>query len=305
MVDCKKMDTVLYANHLVNKFGIDTLEIGGMISWAMELYEKGILTEKLTDGLKLDWGNEEVLFELIHKISHREGFGDLLADGFKPAITKFGKESEYYALQIKGMSNLHSDERPTPSLALGIATSTRGADHLRSRPAIDLYGLPEDLLEEIYDGPVSSDYTSYTGKSRMVHWQELLYGITDSIGTCKFQTVFCAVNAPKWDEFSKLIYLTSGMQITKSQLLEIGERITTIERMFNIREGFSRKDDNLPERFYKEPTPLGFPIVKGKTIDQQKFERMIDEYYDLHGWDNDGVPTIDTLQKLDLKNGGI
>jgi aldehyde:ferredoxin oxidoreductase len=95
------------------------------------------------------------------------------------------------------------------------------------------------------------------------------------------------------------------MQITKSQLLEIGERITTIERMFNIREGFSRKDDNLPERFYKEPTPLGFPIVKGKTIDQQKFERMIDEYYDLHGWDNDGVPTIDTLQKLDLKNGGI
>lgn len=304
MVDCNKMDIVLYANHLVNKYGIDTLEIGGIVSWVMELYEKGILTDKETDGLRLDWGNEEVLYDLIHKISHREGFGNLLADGFQPAIAKFGKESEYYALQIKGMSNLHSDERPTPSFALGIATSTRGADHLRSRPAIDLYGLPEELLEEIYGGPVSSDYTAYEGKSRMVHWQELLYGITDSIGTCKFQTVFCAVHAPKWEEFSKLIKFTSGMEITKPQLMEIGERITTIERMFNIREGFTRKDDNLPERFFKEPTPLGFPIVKGKTIDSQKFESMIDEYYAYHGWDNEGVPTLATLQKLGLENGG-
>ncbi|MHA2364783.1 MAG: aldehyde ferredoxin oxidoreductase family protein, partial [Candidatus Hodarchaeales archaeon] len=175
MVDCKKMETVLVANHLVNKYGIDTLEVGGIIAWAMELYEKGILTEKMTNGLKLEWGDEEVLFELIRKISYREGFGDTLADGFKSAIAKIGQESEYYAMQIKGMSNLHSDERPTPSLALGIATATRGADHLRSRPAIDLYGLPEDLLEEIYGASVSSDYTSYEGKPKMVHWQELLY----------------------------------------------------------------------------------------------------------------------------------
>lgn len=302
MVGCNKMETVLVGNHLVNKYGIDTLEVGGIIAWAMELYEKGLLTEKTTDGLKLEWGNEEVVYELIKKISLREGFGNLLADGFLPAIAKIGKESEYYAMQIKGMSNLHSDERPTPSLALNIATATRGADHLRSRPAIDLYALPEELLEEIYGGPVSSDYTSYKGKSRMVWWQELLYAVTDSIGTCKFQTVFCAVHAPKFEEFSKLIQLTSGLELSKPQLMEIGERIITIERMFNNREGFSRKDDKLPERFFKEPTPIGLPIVKGKKIDKDKFKTLIDEYYALHGWDNNGVPTEETVRKLEVEN---
>ena len=300
MVDCKKMETVLVANHMVNKYGLDTLETGGLIAWAMELYEKGIINEKDTAGLKLEWGNEEALFELITQIAHRERLGNLLADGFKTAIAKIGKGSEYYAIQIKGMSSLHSDERPTPSLALGIATSTRGADHLRSRPAIDLYGLPEELLEEIYGAPVSSDYTSYEGKSRMVWWQELLYAVTDAIGICKFQTVFCAVNAPKWEEFTKLIRLATGMEFTKARLMDVGERIYTIERMFNLRESFSRKDDTLPERYFKEPTPIGLPIAKGKKIDKDRFEKMLDEYYLLHGWDENGFPKKETLERLGL-----
>lgn len=300
MVDCKRMETVLVANHLVNKYGLDTLETGALIAWAMELYEKGILNEKMTDGLKLDWGSEEALFEMIHKIANRDGFGNILADGFRTAMAKIGKSSEYYAIQIKGMGSLHSDERPTPSFALGIATSTRGADHLRSRPAIDLYGLPEELLQEVYGGPVSSDYTSYEGKSRMVWWQELLYAVVDSIGLCKFQTVFCAVHAPSWEEFSKLIHLSSGMEFSRDQLMEIAERIYTLERMFNIREGFTRRDDALPERFFKEPTPIGLPIVKGKKIDRERFNMMLDEYYVLHGWDNKGVPKKETLEKLGL-----
>ncbi len=198
------------------------------------------------------------------------------------------------------MSSLHSDERATPSFALGIATSTRGADHLRSRPAIDLYGLPEDLLEEIYGAPVSSDYTAYEGKSRMVWWQDLLYAVTDSIGICKFQTIFCAVNAPKWREFAKLVHLGTSMEFTKSQLMEVGERIYTIERMFNLREGFSRKDDTLPERYFEEPTQVGLPIAKGKRIDKDKFEKMLDEYYALHGWDEDGLPKKEALERSGL-----
>jgi aldehyde:ferredoxin oxidoreductase len=300
MVGCPKMETILVANHLVNKYGIDTLETGGLIAWAMELYEKGIIDDKIADGLKLEWGNEEAVFELIRKIAEREGFGNILADGFKPAIAKIGKGSEYYAIHVKGMSNLHSDERPTPSFALGIATSTRGADHLRSRPAMDLYGLPEDTLEEIYEGKVSSDYTSYEGKSRMVWWQELLYAVTDSLGTCKFQTSFCAVHAPRWKEFSKLTQLTTGMKISKPQLMEIGERIYTLERMFNNREGFGRKDDALPERYFKEPTPIGLAIAKGKTIDKEMFNKMLDEYYELHKWDSNGAPKEETLKQLGL-----
>jgi len=163
-----------------------------------------------------------------------------------------------------------------------------------------MYGLPEDFLEELYGGPVSSDYTSYDGKSRMIWWQERLYAVTDSIGICKFQTVFCAVHAPKWNEFSKLIQLATGLKFSKSQLTQIGERIYTLERMFNLREGFTRKDDNLPERYFKEPTPLGLPIAKGKKIDRKKFEIMLDEYYALHGWSKNGVPTKKALAKLGL-----
>ncbi len=300
MVNCKNMETILVANHLVNKYGLDTLETGGLIAWAMELYEKGILNDKQTDGLKLEWGDENVVFELIRKIALREGFGDTLADGFRKAIAKIGNGSDYYAIQVKGMGNLHSDERPTPSFALGIATSTRGADHLRSRPAIDLYGLPDELLAEIYGGPVSSDFTSYEGKSRMVWWQERLYAVTDSLGTCKFQTVFLAVHAPGWNEFSRLISLGTGMDVSKVQLMEIGERIYTLERLFNQREGFTRKDDALPERYFKEPTPIGLPVAKGKKIDRARFEKMLDEYYALHEWDREGVPKKETLERLKL-----
>ncbi len=298
--DCPSLETVLAANHLVNMYGLDTLETGNIIAWAMELYEKGIIDEKTTGELKLEWGNSEALIEMIHKIARREGFGEILAGGMKPAIERLGKESEYYAIQIKGMGSLHSDERPTPSFALGIATSTRGADHLRSRPAIDLYGLPEELLEDLYGGSVSNDYTSYQRKSRMVWWQEMLYSVVDSLGLCKFQTVFCAVHAPKFDEWTNLVRYATGMKLSKEDLMNIGERIYTVERMFNIREGFSRKDDTLPERYFKEPTPIGLPIAKDKKIDRKKFERMLDEYYELHGWDKHGNPTPETLKRLSL-----
>jgi aldehyde:ferredoxin oxidoreductase len=135
----------------------------------------------------------------------------------------------------------------------------------------------------------------------MVWWQELLYAVTDSLGTCKFQTVFLAVHAPKWEEFSKLIHLVSGMEVSVPELMEIGERIYTLERMFNIREGFSRKDDVLPERYFEEPTPIGLPRVKGLKIDREKFEDLLDEYYNLHGWNKSGVPTDETLDKLGIE----
>ncbi len=298
--DIPSMESVVVGNHLVNKYGLDTLEVGNMIAWAMELYEKGIIDEKMT-GVKLEWGNAEVMYEMIEKIAKREGFGDVLADGLKPAIEKIGKESEYYGMHVKGMGNLHSDERPTPALALNIATSSRGADHLRSRPAIDLYGLPEKVLEEIYGGgPISSLYTSYVGKSREVVWQEQLYSVVDSLGLCKYQTVFISVNSPKYEEWVNLLHYATGMEFTKEELITIGERIYTLERMFNLKEGFTRKDDTLPERFFKEPTNRGLPIVKGKKIDRKKFNQMIKEYYELHAWNEEGIPTEETLKKLGL-----
>jgi aldehyde:ferredoxin oxidoreductase len=305
-VGCNNFNTILVGNHLVNTYGMDTLETGSMIAWAMELYEKGILTDEDTDGLKLEWGNDEAVIEMIHRIAERKGLGDILAEGPLRAAEKIGKDSLKYNIQVKGMSNLHSDERPSPSLALGIATGSRGSDHLRSRPAIDLYHLPEHVLRKIYgnptpyDGPLTSDYTDYEGKPRMVQWQEMVYEAVDCLGICKYHTIFLSPNLLSFDEFSKLLYYNTGIEMSPQEIWEVADRAYTVERLFNIREGLTRKHDWLVDRYFDEPTPVGLPIVRGKKIDREKFKKMIDEYYELHGWDENGVPRPETLEKLGL-----
>ena len=305
-VGCNNFETVLVGNHLVNKYGLDTLETGSMMAWAMELYEVGILTDEDTGGLKLEWGHDQAVLEMITRIAERKGLGDILAEGPLRAAEKIGKGSIEYLIHVKGMSNLHSDERPTPSLALGIATGSRGSDHLRSRPAIDLYHLPEELLRKIYggpkpyDGPLSSDYTSYEGKPRMVRWQEMMYQAIDCVGICKYHTIFLSPNLIAFEELSKLIYNNTGMEFSPEEIWDIADRAYTIERLFNIREGLTRSDDWLVDRYFDEPTPIGLPIVRGRCIDREKFKQMIDEYYEQHGWDEDGVPRPETLKMLGL-----
>jgi len=305
-VGCTSKNTVLVCNHLVNAYGMDTLETGSMMGWAMELYEKGILTAKDTDGLDLTWGNDEAVIELVHKIARREGIGDILADGPLAAAKRIGKDSAKYLVQVKGMSNLHSDERATPGLALNVAVASRGSDHLRGRPAIDLYHLPEKVLRSIYgspvpyDGPLTSDYRDYEGKPWQVMWQEHLYAAVDCLGICKYHTIFLGPNMPAYEEWAKLIYLNTGLEFTTEEIYRVGERCYNMERLFNIREGLTRDGDKLVDRYHDEPTPLGLPVVRGRSIDRDKFKIMIDEYYQHHGWDKNGVPTAKKLKALGL-----
>jgi aldehyde:ferredoxin oxidoreductase len=305
-VGCRSMNTVLTANHLVNDYGMDTLETGSMIAWAMELYEKGLLTDADTEGIKLEWGKDDVVLEMIRKIAFREGLGNVLAEGPKIAANTVGPESWKYLIHVKGMSNLHSDERATPSLALNIAVSSRGADHLRGRPAIDLYNLPMKVLDKVYrnpdgyEGPLTNNYSEYDGKARMVMWQELNYMAVDCLGVCKYHTVFLSPNHPTFNEFSKLILLNTGLELSPKDIWDIANRCYTIERLFNLREGMTRADDWLPDRYFDEPTKLGLPVARGKCIDRSKFKGMIDEYYRLHEWDENGVPTPELLQRLDI-----
>ncbi|HEY72730.1 MAG: aldehyde ferredoxin oxidoreductase [Chloroflexi bacterium] len=305
-VGCNDFETILVGNSLVNKYGMDTLETGSLIGWAMELYEKGILTDADTGGLKLEWGNDEAVLEMVARIANRQGLGDVLAEGPLRAAAKIGQDSLKYCIHVKGMSNLHSDERPTPSLALGIATSSRGADHLRSRPAIDLYHLPKELLCKIYggpkpyNGPLSSDYSVYEGKARMVQWQEMMYEAIDCVGVCKYHTIFLSPNLIAFEELSRLIYLNTGLEFTPEEIWDIADRAYTVERLFNIREGLTRADDWLVDRYFDEPTPIGLPIARGKSIDRERFSQMIGEYYELHGWDENGVPRPETLEALGL-----
>lgn len=298
----RSWETVLAAQHTVDKYGLDLAEAGNIIGWVMDLYNRGIIDKKDSDGLDLDWKNSsQILIAMLEKIAKREGLGDILAEGIRPAAERVGRGSAQYAMEVKGLGMVGTDDRAVPSLALGVATSTRGADHLRSRPATDLYGLPEKVTEKVYGFPVSSDYNAYQTKAQLIHYMELLYEIVDSLGICKFQTIFISPTFPQYEEYSKLIYYSTGLELSVDNLKTIAERCYTLERLFNHREkGITRKDDYLPGRYYVEPTPSGVSKTRGKFLDRANFDQMLDEYYTLHGWDLDGIPKPEALAELEM-----
>lgn len=311
--DTPNMETLLVSNHLVDQYGVDNLEIGSIISWAMELYEEGILTLEDTGGLDLRFGNDEAVLEMIDQICFRSTkLGDILAKGSIQASKIIGKNSFDYIIQVKGMNNLHSDERATPGLALNIATSSRGSDHLRSRPAIDLYHLPEPVLRKIYsspipyEGPLSSEHTEYIGKPWQVFWQENCFMGVDALGICKYHTTFLGATLPNFQDWTKVIYYNTGLEFTPEDLWEISRRANMVERLFNLREGLKRDDlekgDMLNHRYFDEPTRRGAPDVVGTTIDKEKFIKMIDEFYEHKGLDKKGKPKAKTLKELGLEN---
>jgi aldehyde:ferredoxin oxidoreductase len=301
-VDNPRLDVVLAAGHLANLYGLDVLEYGSMLSWAMELYEKGLITKKDTDGVALEWGDPDIIMGMLEKVAKREGFGDILAEGPKRAIERLGEKTGYYNINVKGMSGLHSDERSAPSFALGIGVSTRGADHLRSRPALDLLNLPKKVLENLYGFEVVNDYQAYETKGKIIGWHEENYAVTDATGLCKTMSTFFTPHLFAFKDYARMVSEVTGLKITEEEMKDIGRRIYTLERLFNIREGINRKDDYLPERFYTEPTPIGQELNRGKVIDREKYDMMLDEYYDYHGWDREGNPTRKTLKKIGLEN---
>ncbi|MEA2040727.1 MAG: aldehyde ferredoxin oxidoreductase family protein [Thermodesulfobacteriota bacterium] len=309
--DTPRAETVLTGNHLVDQYGMDNLDTGSLISWAMELFELGIIDKKQTDGLDLNFGNDEAVIEMIDRICYRKGWlGDTLANGGIQASKIIGKNSFDYLIQVKGMSNLHSDERATPALALNIAMSSRGSDHLRSRPAIDLYHLPEDVLRKIYsnpvpyDGPLSSEHTSYVGKSWMVFWQENCYMAVDCLGICKYHTTFLGATLPNFEDWPKVLYYNTGLEMSPTDIWDVAERCNNLERLFNLREGLKKDDpekgDVLNHRYHDEPCRRGAPEVVGKLIEKDKFLEMRAETYEHKGWDENGIPTPETLKRLGI-----
>jgi len=260
----------------------------------------------------LRFSSNEALLEMIRRICFREGWlGDTLAEGGIIASEKIGKNSFDYLIQVKGVSNLHSDERATPSLALNIATASRGSDHLRSRPAIDLYHLPVEVLRKIYsspvpyDGPLSSEHMEYIGKPWQVFWQENCFMAVDCLGICKYHTAFLGPTLPNFEDWPKVIYYNTGLELTPLEIWDIAERGNMIERLFNLREGLQREDlkkgDMLNHRYFDEPCQRGAPDVVGSVIDRKKFKKMIDEFYEYKGLDENGVPKPETLKRLGLE----
>ena len=210
------LENILYATQLCNLYGLDTISTGSYLAWAMELYQRGIIDEKITK-MPLKWGDGETIVELLDQIAHRRDFGEILAEGSFARET-LGEASRSYLLEVKDFPIEMTDERLPKSFALGMATSTRGACHMRSRPSIDAVGLPEAVLEKIYGGPVSESLSSYSGKARMVWWHELMNAVCDSLGFCRFQSVFSSPHGLGYRHFSRLIALATGLHLTPAEL---------------------------------------------------------------------------------------
>jgi len=295
------MEGVLHLVGICNRLGIDTISAGGYFGWIMTLYEKGILTENDL-GTSFEWGNIDAIEKMLYMVSKREGFGDILADGVF-AANRLPDEAKKYLMHIKNVSIEMTDERTVKAFALGLATATRGCCHMRSRVSIDVVQYPRDVLRKFYGGEVGENYKSYEGKARMVHWHEVFNAVVDSVGICRFASVFSSINAIDYHDISQILKSVIGEEFTPEQLAETGERVYTLERSFLCREGISRKDDTLPDHYFDVPVPDG--PSKGAFIDRNEFQKMLDDYYELHGWDKDGFPKKETLERLGISGGAM
>jgi len=292
----RNMPSIVKGGFLCDDYGLDTISTGCVIAFAMELYEKGIITEKDTD-LDLTWGNPDTVIEAIHRIAHRKEIGRILAEGVRKAASIIGKGSEYYAMHIKGQEMSAQDGRSQQSMGLAQATASRGADHLKGFPTIDETGYPNEAVQrygqqympEIIDG-IQTKY-----KAMVVKDGEEFGAIVDSTGLCKFGTFFPP--ALYWEHIAKALSLITGMDLDVAGLKQIGERIVNLQRMYNVRHGISRKDDAQPQRLLKEPSPSG--RAKGHVV---YLDKMLDEYYELRGWEKTtGLPAEKKLNDLRLE----
>ena len=284
------LPAVIAADRMCDEYGLDTMSAGVTIGFAMELYEKGILTKKDTDGLELKFGNHGILLEMLRKITYREGIGDILSQGTRKAAEQIGKGSEDYAMHIKGLELPAYDVRGAKAHGLNYATAYTGADHNRGYAFQEIFDIPE---------PEKVDRLAIEGKGRLTKWNQDLRSVTcDAAPMCAFLADM-AVPDFAYRNTADLVNGAAGTDFTPEEIEKIGERINNIARLFNIREGFTRKDDTFPKRLMTEAIKEG--ASKGQLISQADLDAMLDEYYEARGWDKKGNPSDAKLKELGIK----
>jgi len=287
--------SLVRAHELADKLGICVISLGLTISFAMECYQNRLITKEDTDGIDLSWGNYDAILDLTFKIARREGFGDLLAEGSMRAARRIGKGAEDYAMTVKGMEVCPLDPRGAQGWGLAYAVAARGGDHMRGEPGVefDPTSLPERTVKKLFGTTKVLDRFTAKWKGLAVKWYEDMYAIEDSLGICRFAF---EGEMRTSNLILSMFEAATGLKIGKGQFEMVGERINNLERLYNAREGISRKDDRLPKRFTEESLTSG--ASKRHTVD---LEPMLDEYYDSRKWDRrTGLPSKLKLEELDL-----
>ena len=276
-------NAIIKGIELSNTLGMDAISIGIVVGFAMECYEKGLITKEQAGGLELNFGNGSAMNALIEKIAYRQDIGDILAEGCKIASEKIGGDSYKFANHIKGLEMTGYDVRGLKTAALGYAVSRRGADHQRHGS----YGW--DLSGKV------DRYKAEAGRGKIVMGDEDLYCILDSFIICKFTR---SIWQGPYDELAQVYSLVTGIEMDAEGLRQAGERMSNLARLLNIREGLTRKDDTLPYRVMHDPIPEG--VSKGSYVPQEELDLMLDAYYEARGWSNEGIPSMAKLEELGL-----
>jgi len=273
---------IIQANILCDRLGLDTISAGNVLGFVMECFERGLLSAGDTGGEEIRFGDGEAALGAVEMIAYRRGFGDVLAEGVKAASERIGKESSRFAMHVKGLEFPAYEPRGAFGSGLSYAVSPRGACHRRAWPP----------AKEILGG-----YPPFTteGKAEMIKDLYDQNCVLHSLLVCDMPAKFIPLSL---DDYSNYLQAVTGESFSTDDFLTIAGRIETLIRMFNLREGFTRKDDTLPFRTLFEPLPDG--PAKGRFIGEENLNRMIDDYYACRGWDSQGVPTEATLQKYDL-----
>lgn len=284
------LDSIIAADRLADELGLDSISSGVAVGFAMELAQKGLIDKEMADGLDLSFANTETLMILLHQMAYREGFGEILTDGVKRAAQRIGKGSEKYAMHVKGLELPAYDVRGAKAHGLNYATAYSGADHNRGYAFQEIFSIPV---------PKAVDRFAIEGKGILTKWnQDIRTATADCPTMCVFLLDMAVASVASQNAVS-LMKAVTGIEIEPEAIEVIGERINNLARVFNIQEGFTRADDNLPERLMTEPIKAG--ASKGQLISRSDLDFMLDEYYKARGWDSNGVPTREKLGELNLE----
>lgn len=303
------VNVVIKANELCNKYTMDTISTGNVIAFAMECYENGLITKEDTGGIELSFGNAEAIVQMIELIAHRQGIGDLLAEGVKRASEKIGKGAEEFAMHVKGQEFPMHDPRGKWGMGLGFAVSPTGASHLECEgdgafdPALTGYTHEADessfFMRQLHPLAILEPVESLSiggPKVRLFTYIQTLWSLFNCLEVCLFTPA--PVRVFKISQYSQMVSAVTGWETTMWELMKVGERATTLTRVFNVKHGITSDDDRLPERLF---SPLEFGALKGAKIPKEEFLAALPMYYQMMGWDKDtGIPTDAKLEELDI-----
>ncbi len=309
---------------MCHTLGMDTGSTAGVLAFAMELYDRGLITTVDTGGVKLEWGNEDAVLEMLEKIAFRQGFGDVLADGSALAAQRIGRGSEKYALTIKGMEIIGSDPRAGGRLwPAGCLDGPRGGDNIRSthtqmrrrlsagelaklglseeeylKVYLDYLDIFPEVKKEAFGVPPRLDDSAFDrGAAVLSKWLGDLCTVVNSLVTCIMPTVILNSLGPT--SYAALLSACTGREVTPQELMKTGERIYNLQRMYSVRSGMDRRHDAFPARFYDEPLRGG--ARDGARLSREEVDNYLDEYYRLRGWDEKtGIPTPEKLAELEI-----